>query len=327
MLATRILHLPGVLLTVMATAANAAPALPDASSPPQGAADASRGLSPEADDLLFASPTRLDHIGRIIAPVMVNGQGPFRFIVETGASWSTVSPHLAQTLGLTPAANQPMQVNAITGTADVSSVLIHRIQAGDLVIEDTRLPVVWAPLMAGADGILGVAGLKGERIFVDFKHNRVVISRTRNGGTPQGFDRVPARLLPGGLLAVSARVGGVRVEAVIDTGSERTIANNALRDALAWRRRKGEVARVTDVYGATTEVASGQVDRAPTIDFGGVKISNVTVVYGDFHIFRVWGMESRPALIIGMDVLGTVNALAIDFQRSELYIDSVFHMG
>ena len=326
MLATRVLLLPGVLLTAIASAASAPPVV-STGSPPQPAADATPGSTAPTEDLLFASPTRLDHIGRILAPVMVNGQGPFRFIVDTGASRSTVSPRLAQTLGLTPAAELPLKVNGITGTADVPSVAIHLIQAGDLVIEDTRLPVVWAPLMAGADGILGVAGLKGERIFVDFKHNRVVISRTRNGGTPQGFDRVPARLLPGGLLAVSARVGGVRVEAVIDTGSERTIANHALRDALAWRRRKGEVARVTDVYGATTEVASGQVDKAPTIDFGGVKISNVTVVYGDFHIFRVWGMESRPALIIGMDVLGTVNALAIDFQRSELYIDSVFHMG
>ena len=326
MLATRVLLLPGVLLTAIASAASAPPVV-STGSPPQPAADATPGSTAPTEDLLFASPTRLDHIGRIVAPVMVNGQGPFRFIVDTGASRSTVSPRLAQTLGLTPAAELPLKVNGITGTADVPSVAIHLIQAGDLVIEDTRLPVVWAPLMAGADGILGVAGLKGERIFVDFKHNRVVISRTRNGGTPQGFDRVPARLLPGGLLVVSARVGGVRVEAVIDTGSERTIANHALRDALAWRRRKGEVARVTDVYGATTEVASGQVDRAPTIDFGGVKISNVTVVYGDFHIFRVWGMESRPALIIGMDVLGTVNALAIDFQRSELYIDSVFHMG
>ena len=326
MLATRVLLLPGMLLTAIASAASAPPVV-STGSPPQPAADATPGSTAPTEDLLFASPTRLDHIGRIVAPVMVNGQGPFRFIVDTGASWSTVSPRLAQTLGLNPAAELPLKVNGITGTADVPSVAIHRIQAGDLVIEDTRLPVVWAPLMAGADGILGVAGLKGERIFVDFKHNRVVISRTRNGGTPQGFDRVPARLLPGGLLVVSARVGGVRVEAVIDTGSERTIANHALRDALAWRRRKGEVARVTDVYGATTEVASGQVDKAPTIDFGGVKISNVTVVYGDFHIFRVWGMESRPALIIGMDVLGTVNALAIDFQRSELYIDSVFHMG
>jgi predicted aspartyl protease len=280
-----------------------------------------------AIDVLFASPTRLDHIGRIVAPVMIDGRGPFRFIVDTGASRSTVSPQLAQTLGLSPAANLPMRVNGITGTADVPSVPIHRLRAGDLVIEDTRFPVVWAPLMAGADGILGVAGLKEHRIFVDFQHNRVVISRSRGGWAAAGYDRVPARLVPGGLLVVAARVSGVRVEAVIDTGSERTIANNALRDALAWRRRKGEVAQVADVYGATTQVVSGQVDVAPIIDLGGVKISKVTVVYGDFHIFQVWGMQSRPALIIGMDVLGTVNAIAIDFRRSELYIDSVFHMG
>jgi predicted aspartyl protease len=279
-----------------------------------------------ATDLLFASPTRLDHIGRIVAPVMINGQGPFRFIVDTGASWSTVSPQLAQTLGLTPSAELAMHVNGITGTADVPSVPIHRLQAGELVIEETRFPVVWAPLMAGADGILGVAGLK-RRISVDFQHNRVVITRSSSGGTPPGFDRVPARLVAGGLLVVNARVGGVRVEAVIDTGSERTIANNALRDALAWRRRKGEIARITDVYGATTEVASGQMAVAPTIDFGSIKISNVTVVYGDFHIFEVWGLQSRPALIIGMDVLGTVNALSIDFQRCELYVDSAYHMG
>lgn len=294
--------------------------------PLESRVDPGAGHSPPPSDLLFASPTRLDHIGRIVVPVMVNGQGPFRFIVDTGASWSTVSPQLAQRLGLNPSLELPMHVNGITGTADVPSVMVHRLQAGELVLVDTRFPVVWAPLMAGADGILGVAGLK-RRISVDFQHNRVAISRSAPGGTPPGFDRVPARLLAGGLLVVSARVGGVRVEAVIDTGSERTIANNALRDALAWRQRKGEVARVTDVYGATTEVASGQIGVAPTIDFGSIKISNLTVVYGDFHIFEVWGLRSRPAVIIGMDVLGTVNALAIDFQRCELYVDSVFHMG
>jgi predicted aspartyl protease len=279
-----------------------------------------------ADDLLFASPTRLDHIGRIVAPVMIDGRGPFRFIIDTGASGSTISPQLARTLGLVPASNIPMQVHGITGTAEVPSVQIRKLQAGDLVIQDARLPVVWAPLMAGADGILGVAGLKGERISVDFQHNRVVISRSGAAGIPAGYDRVPARLLDGGLLVVSARVGAVRVDAVIDTGSERSIGNNALRDALAWRRRKGEVATMTEVYGATKDVASGQMEIAPTIDFGRVKIANVTLVYGDFHIFQVWGMESRPAIIIGMDVLGTVNALSIDFQRAELYVDSVFHL-
>jgi predicted aspartyl protease len=279
------------------------------------------------DDLLFASPTRLDHVGRIVAPVMVDGKGPYRFIVDTGASHSTIAPQLASALGLDPSSGDTLQVHGITGSADVPSVPIRRLEAGDLVIADTRLPVVWAPLMAGADGILGVAGLKGKRILVDFRHNRVTISRSITASALAGYDRVPARLLEDGLLAVTARVGGVRVDAIIDTGSQQSIANNALRDALAWRRRKGEVERVTDVYGATKDVASGHLEVAPLIDFGPIKVSNVTLVYGDFHIFTVWGMQSRPTIIIGMDILGTVNALAIDFQRSELYVDSMFHLG
>ena len=321
---------PGALC--LSSALLAGVALTASGDPPPGSIGS--GLEPPpakysipADDHLFASPTRLDHIGRVVMPVMINNKGPFRFIVDTGASGSTISPQLARTLGLEPAAIFPMQVHGITGTEEVSSVPIGRLQAGDLVIEGTRFPVVGAPLMAGADGILGVAGLKGKCILVDFQHNRVTIRRSVGGGTPPGYDRVPARLLSDGLMVVTARVGGVRVDAVIDTGSERSIANNALREALAWRRRRGEIAAVTDVYGATSEVALGEIQVAPTIDLGSVKIANVTLVFGNFHIFQVWGMESRPAIIIGMDVLGTVNALAIDFQRSELYIDSVFHLG
>ncbi|HYL02096.1 MAG TPA: aspartyl protease family protein [Steroidobacteraceae bacterium] len=299
---------------------------------PQDAATGSRvepapSHAVPADDLLYASPTRLDHIGRIVAPVMVNGEGPFRFIIDTGATGSTVSPSLAQTLGLAPAAGPPVQVHGITGTADVPSVLIRKLQAGRLLIRDTRFPVVWAPLMAGSDGILGVAGLRGKRLSVDFRHNRVTISDSTGSVVLPGYDRIPARMLDDGLLVVQARVAGVRVDAVIDTGSERSIGNNALRDALAWERRKGAVTRVTDVYGATRDVASGQLQTAPTVDFGSVKIANLSLVYGNFHIFQVWGMESHPAMIIGMDVLGTLNAFTIDFERSELYVDSMFHLG
>src|SRR5262245_22989425 len=47
-------------------------------------------------------PTRSDRLGRVVAPVIVNGQGPFRFIVDTGANRSAVSQALADQLGLTP---------------------------------------------------------------------------------------------------------------------------------------------------------------------------------------------------------------------------------
>src|SRR5512142_2772867 len=54
----------------------------------------------DKDDLLFASPTTVDHIGRVVVPVTINGQGPFRFIVDTGANHSTISPQLVQALKL-----------------------------------------------------------------------------------------------------------------------------------------------------------------------------------------------------------------------------------
>lgn len=311
----------GVTLLAAAWSASAGPLV----APPAGLP--LEQIAPAEEEVLFATPTRIDRVGRIIAPVMIDGKGPFRFIVDTGATRSTVSPRLVNLLGLDAAANLPLQVNGITGTAEVPSVLIHSLQAGALLIEDTRFPVLWAPLMAGADGFLGVAGLKGKRLLVDFQRNTVKISQGGTAFTPPGFDRISGRTMQDGLLVVSARVGGVRVDAIIDTGSERSIGNVALQEALAWRRHRGEMGAMTPVYGATTQVVPGEVQVAPTIDFGRVKISNVTLVYGDFHIFQVWGLQARPAIIIGMDVLGTVNALAIDFRRSELYIDSTFHLG
>ena len=44
--------------------------------------------------------TRLDKIGRIWAPVAINGEGPFRLVLATGASHTALTPHLAETLGI-----------------------------------------------------------------------------------------------------------------------------------------------------------------------------------------------------------------------------------
>src|SRR6266571_4156589 len=70
--------------------------------------------------LLFASPTTRDHIGRVVVPVMINGHGPFRFIVDTGANHSTISPGLARELGLTPSVAASIVLDGITGSAQVS---------------------------------------------------------------------------------------------------------------------------------------------------------------------------------------------------------------
>ena len=77
------------LLIMLAQAAPAAPA----------PATALEELAVIAEEPRFVAPTRHDRIGRIWAPVHINGQGPFRLVLDTGASHSALTPRLAETLG------------------------------------------------------------------------------------------------------------------------------------------------------------------------------------------------------------------------------------
>jgi len=274
---------------------------------------------PEA---LYASPTRIDRIGRIVAPVMINGQGPFRLVVDTGASHTTLTPELATRLGLQMGgAESGVMLNGVTGAEMVPAVTIARLQAGDLVVEGARAPVITTDIMGGADGILGIAGLLNERIFVDFQHDRIKIARSKNQPEDRMLLRIPAQRIAGGLLMVSARVGGVSVRAIIDTGAERSLGNAALADALRKRRRLF-APRPTVVFGTTAAVTDGEVRGIPPVTLGDATISDVNLVFGDFHIFKVWDLNDKPTMLIGMDVLGTVGQLIIDYRRREVYVSS-----
>ncbi|HUI62702.1 MAG TPA: retropepsin-like aspartic protease [Steroidobacteraceae bacterium] len=257
-----------------------------------------------------------------MVPVMINGQGPFRFIVDTGASHSTISPGLAHTLGLKTTETPSILLDGITGSARVSGVTIDRLQAGALTVQGAPMPVVWAPVMAGADGILGAAGLDGQSLEVDFEHNRVVIAPAVDSVMRAGSMRVHGLRLTDGLLTLDTYVGRVHVPAVVDTGSPRTLGNLALRDAMAIRRTARVMARVTSVYGATEDVEQGEVIAAPVISVGSLRVVDVELVCGDFHIFKVWGMQDKPVMIMGMDVLGTVASLGIDFKNQDVYLAS-----
>lgn len=278
----------------------------------------------EVDDSVFASPTTHDHIGRVVVPVRINGRGPFRFIVDTGANHSTISPGLVRVLGLKAGTESLMTLDGITGAAQVSYVSVDRLQAGDLTIEDTALPVVWAPVMAGADGILGAAGMTQKSLLIDFQRNRVAITSHIESTARAQTIKIHAARVANGLIILDTLVGGVRVAAVLDTGSERTLGNLALRDALKGRKRphQGFVARLTSVYGATEEVEPGEIQTAPTISIETLRITDVAIVYGDFHIFKIWQMQHEPAMILGMDVLGTVSSLNIDFKNQTVYVGS-----
>jgi predicted aspartyl protease len=274
----------------------------------------------QQEEPLYAAPTTLDRIGRVMAPVMVNGQGPFRFVVDTGASRSAISPRLAERLGLVPEPEAMLRLHGVTGEDIVPSVVVARIQAGDIVMENHRVPVIAPQVFADADGILGVEGFAGMRITVDFENDRILISRTTAQRTGSGWYRVPARMRFGLLMIANATIAGVRVTAVIDTGAERTLGNLALRKALRLDAKAQEERTATQVLGATGALAPANSIPSPIISFGQANIARVNIAFADLNVFRIWNLEKTPALVLGMDVLGTPRAMILDYKRSEIQV-------
>ena len=271
------------------------------------------------DEPLYATPTRLDRIGRILAPVMINGRGPYRLVVDTGANQSVLTTRLLADLGLLVSADQSVTLNGVTGSATVPTALVQTLQTGDLIQHDLTLPVL-DNVMGGADGILGMEDLDGKRITVDFARDRIQIERSRGQRASWAYLTIPATLRFGRLLVVDARVGGLPVKAVIDTGAERTLGNLALRDALLRRRPSDPEFATTQVIGLTAAEQTGEMRRTPVISLGEVEVSGVDVTYGDIYVFQLWKLEDKPAMLIGMDVLGLLDRLIIDYRREELQI-------
>jgi predicted aspartyl protease len=272
-----------------------------------------------APDALYAAPTRADRSGRIHASVEINGKGPYRFILDTGANTSALTPQVAEQLGLQAADVVQLHVHGVTGSALLPAVRVESLRAGDVQMPPTSLPVLPGPVFGGADGILGISGLQRTRIEVDFVNDRVAIVPSNGRRAPYGYLTVPATLSKGGLLLVNGKVGKVPVKVIIDTGAERTLGNLALRTALIENARHDEEFDVT-VLGATTDVSAGTNFRAPRITIGEADLVDLPVTFGDLHVFEIWGLTTTPTLVIGMDLLGMLQKFIIDYRRHEFQL-------
>ena len=302
--------------------ATAAPTMAPATAP--SSADAAP-ISPDQDEggeeTAYVAPTTRDRIGRIMAPVFINGHGPYAFVIDSGASRSVVAPHVAVALGLHTDQDKLLELRGVTGTEVVPSVFVNELRAGELALTGQTLPVVTPSVFADADGILGVDGFAGMCLNASFVRRTVAILKNGCPRTSNEWARAKGQFRFGGLLVVKARMHGPsRVQAIIDSGAERSLGNLALLNALNLQQKAEDPSTATHVFGATSHRANGSLLTAPTIFLGDLEVADLQVTFGDFDVFRLWNLENEPAIVIGMDVLGTVDALMIDYRRAELRV-------
>lgn len=271
--------------------------------------------------------TAFDPASRMTVPVRLDGAGPFPFVVDTGANLSAISLELADQLGLPRMGVAP--VHGVAGVQDAPLTRVRRLSVGPVSAPAPRLPLLPRSRM-GVDGLLGMDVLRQRRLRMDFREGRIEIARSfpRQAGPGRSYERrdpdspqfrVPARMRFGQLVIVDAEVAGVRVTAFLDTGSQNTIANIALRDAFL-RRRPTFAASLSPVtlLSATGQTAEGELGAIPPLRLGGLLIGELVVAFGDLHIFDVWGLQRAPAVLVGMDVLRHFNSVEIDYGLREV---------
>jgi predicted aspartyl protease len=271
-----------------------------------------------SDKQQYAVSTRRDRIGRIIAPVMINGRGPFRFMLDTGATRTVLAESTLAKLDRIADPYACVPISGVTGSELAAAVHIDTLDAGDLHFRDLSLPVLTGPVLDGIDGILGMDGFDGLKLSADFIRDRITISRSRGERPGLRYSTIPVEFVSERLLMIDVQVGRVRVKAIIDTGGPRTIGNEALLAALIKGRQHIAQSLHTSVVDATQVSQPGMMGRVPVLRLGSATIEDLDVTFGNFAIFSNWGLENEPALLIGMDVLGTLADFTVDFRRKEV---------
>ena len=144
---------------------------------PPAAIEALQEVTVSAPEPRYVAPTRRDRIGRIWAPVMLNGQGPFRLVLDTGANRSAIIQRVATALGDGARTDSKVRLRGVTGTSIVPVVRIDSMEIGDMLLAPVKLPIV-LDVFGGADGILGTEGLRDKRIVIDFKRDSITVKRS-----------------------------------------------------------------------------------------------------------------------------------------------------
>jgi predicted aspartyl protease len=285
-----------------------------------GWAIAGRAAPPETSTLkppaAAPSPDLLD-LGtadtRMTVPVSIGGNGPYHFVIDTGAERTVVSRELAATLNL--ATGKRVRVTTMAGTAELGTYQVPLLRAGKVAPDMIEAPAVEARDL-GAPGMLGIDALKGHMVSIDFDKSVMEVRTASKRGMASGPDDivVKAKNVYGQLIVTNARYRGQKVSVVIDTGSPVTIGNPALLQRLRRDTPLGPI-HLLSVTGQWLTADYRVVDK---VTLGGVAFNQVRIAFADAVPFHRFGLTDTPALMLGMDSLKLFRRVQIDFANREI---------
>lgn len=268
----------------------------------------------QTEDVRF----RDDGHDRMTVPVQLSGTGPYRFLVDTGAERTAISRDIAAKLKL--ASGQATVLHSIAGATSVATANVPSLK-----VTRKELSVADAPLLdpnyMGADGILGIDSLRSQRVQFNFSDDTlsIVPSASPELDRDPGTIVVRARRRNGRLVLTQATANGRHLNVVLDTGSQISVGNFAMRDQLFGKNRAKLMHEVV-LESVTGEKIAGEYAIVHELEIGGVKLNDLAVVFADAHTFDKLDLGRKPALLLGMNAMRAFKRVSIDFGTRKLRV-------
>jgi len=268
----------------------------------------------QTEDIRF----KKDANDRMTVPVLLSGHGPYRFLVDTGADRTAISRDLARTLNYT--ADDTASLHSVTGVSTVTTATVPALQMTRKEIRNISAPLLEGANM-GADGILGLDSLRSQRILFDFGNNMmsIVPSATPDFKPEPGTIVVQGTRRNGRLVLTEATANDHPVTVVIDTGSQVSIGNDALRHALLGSKMLKASGQV-DLISVTGAKITGDYMFIHELEIGGIGLKDLAIVFANAHTFKQLKLDKKPAILLGMNAIRAFKKVSIDFASRKLRV-------
>jgi predicted aspartyl protease len=268
-------------------------------------------LRPEAEQIAIAQ----DQLARMTVSVSIAHGGPYEFIIDTASQRTILSKEIAGALALD--IEDEVKIVALAGTTVVQTVYVPSLTLGKRSYDSLVSPIFRAANI-GADGVLGLDSLQGQRILFDFVGRQISVEDTSQKLRSRSRREivVTARRRSGQLIFTNATIAGIKTSVIIDTGGELSIGNKALQRRLRLKSAAMTQIRLVDVTGRSVEADYGiaeelLIDRA--------RFGVIPIAFANIAPFKALKLDKKPALFLGMNALRKFDRLAIDFANRKIY--------
>ena len=282
----------------------------------------------DSDDALAVIPRQISDTGHIVVETRLNGIGPFRFAIDTGASISVIYRDATTQLGIDPIPGIQVNVLGMTGSGIYPLGKVDEIRVGGERWYNARVALLpdTAPIAGRIDGILGADFLSQYAVLYSQRDRALHLypKKAVADTAYHGWDRVALRHLRVGdgnvaVFVFDMRIDAERIPTVFDLGATVNLMNQPAARALdVLVRRPRSKPEVHGVSGSTEVLAELHVWR--------LRINNSLwrkkiFLVGEFPVFEALGLSRRPAAIAGADLFGSRDFI-IDFARQRLLVKS-----